>query len=67
MSRPPNPYRDEVQKLESLGNAMSGNGRLIEANRFWRQAAALKRKGIEEVNREVESKRSGEAGALPMQ
>lgn len=57
MSRPANPYKHLVQKLESLGNQASGKGDLAKANALWHEAAALKRKGIEEVNREVESKR----------
>jgi hypothetical protein len=50
MSRPPNPYRDEHRKLESEGNAASNRGDYADAARKWREAAALKRKGQQEID-----------------
>lgn len=49
MSRPPNPYRDEHWRLESLGNEASGRGDYAEANRLWKEAAELKRQGQQEL------------------
>jgi hypothetical protein len=53
MSRPPNPYRDQHRALEAQAGRESGRGNLGEANRLWRAAAELKRKGIQEVDDEV--------------
>lgn len=46
MNRPPNPLRDQHRRLESDASAASNRGDHAEANRLWKAAGAVKRRGI---------------------